>query len=141
MVSSRVHESEIGLINASWSHFIISKDTVKSIGWFDERFPGVGNEDQDYECRLALNQITPSLFRVYGIKNIIFNTKNFSYGEQIEVSEKKYVKLNKIFFDSKWQISDFEQSGFTYVRILNKFIIQKPGMQTPDFYDSLIKLK
>ena len=35
--SSGILNEDIALINLSWSHFLISKATVKKIGWFDER--------------------------------------------------------------------------------------------------------
>ena len=134
---SNVLKSDISIINTSWSHFIISKKIVEKIGWFDERFPGVGNEDQDYECRLVISNIVLADHKVKGLKNIIFQTKDFSYGNEIEVEQKKYVKKNKIFFDSKWELSETKQSGFKYVRILEKYVRLKQGMETPKFYSEV----
>lgn len=131
---SNILKSDVGIINTSWSHFIISKKIVDKIGWFDERFPGVGNEDQDYECRLVFNNIALDNFNIGGLKNIVFLTKDFSYGKDTEVVEKKYVKANKIFFDTKWELSDAERPGFKYVRLVEKFVRLKPDMETPDFY-------
>jgi hypothetical protein len=131
-------KNDIGIINTSWSHFIISKKIIQKIGWFDERLPGVGNEDQDYECRLTMNNIMLVDFRVRGLKNIIFQTKNFSYGKEIDVEEKKYVKQNKIFFDSKWELSKTPKTGFRYVRIMVQYVRLRPGMDTPNFYENFI---
>lgn len=38
-------------INESWSHFAISKQLINKLGWFDERFLGIGEEDGDYQLR------------------------------------------------------------------------------------------
>jgi len=134
LMKSNILSEEIALINRSWSHFIISKKIFKEIGYFDERFPGVGNEDEDYECRLVLKGILIKTFKIKSLKNIVYKTKNFSYGEKVITINEKYVKANKIFFDSKWQTSTTVQDGFNYVEILNLYVKLKTGMETPNFY-------
>jgi len=134
---SDVLKSDIGIINSSWSHFIISNKIVLKIGWFDERFPAVGNEDQDYECRLVMNDLLLSNHKIKGLKNVVFLTKNFSYGKKVDVEEKKYVKQNKIFFDSKWNLSKVPISGYKYVRIMDQYVQLKPEMDTPNFYNEI----
>jgi hypothetical protein len=126
---------EIALMNRSWSHFIISKSIVREIGWFDQRFPGVGNEDEDYECRLVINNIIIPTFRIYGLKNVSFITRNFSYGKDITTVQTKYVKQNKVFFDSKWLLSNVERDDFRFVEILNLGVKLRDGMETPNFYE------
>ena len=126
---------KIMLINRSWSHFFISKEIIKQNGWFDERFPGVGNEDEDYECRLAIAGLKVPSFRVSGLKNVIFKTTNFSYGKNVDVVNSKYVKKNKLFFDSKWTSIEVPKEGYTYVRILQRYVRLEKGMETPRFYD------
>ncbi len=126
--------SPIVLINRSWSHFIIEKSIIEKNGWFDERFPGVGNEDEDYECRLVFNGIYPKSIHVNAVKNIVFQTKDFSYGSNTEIVNKKYVKENQLFFNTKWEISDIPQDGFKYVEIMHRFVKPKSGMSTPNFY-------
>ena len=138
---SDVLKSDIGIINSSWSHFIISNKIVLKIGWFDERFPAVGNEDQDYECRLVMNDLLLSEHQIKGLKNVVFLTKNFSYGKKVDVEEKKYIKQNKIFFDSKWNLSKDPKSGYKYVRILDQYVQLKPEMDTPNFYNEINSFK
>jgi hypothetical protein len=41
------------LLNGTFSHFMISKTVMKRIGWFDERFTGIGAEDGDCARRAA----------------------------------------------------------------------------------------
>lgn len=124
----------IQLINRSWSHFIISKQIVSQIGWFDERFPGIGNEDEDYETRLALNSIHIQSSKIRSINNLVINSNDFSYGNSIAVINGKYVKANKDFFDQKWEQSKVPKDGFTYVEILKCYLKLKEGMETPNFY-------
>ena len=136
LYNSNIIDNQIALINRSWSHFLISKTIVTKIGWFDQRFPGVGNEDEDYECRLVLNDIEIKDYRIKGLKNIVFITSNFSYGKDILTVNTKYVRQNKIFFDSKWDFSEIELPFYRYVKILNGYIKLKDGMETPVFYNS-----
>ena len=44
-------QQELVLINGSWSHFAISRNCLNRVGWFDEYFLGIGEEDGDYEVR------------------------------------------------------------------------------------------
>ena len=130
---SSILNEEVALINRSWSHFLISKNIIKQIGWFDQRFPAVGNEDEDYECRLSLLGISIKSFKINGLKNISFITKNFSW-KSTNVINKKYVRENQLFFNSKWEVIDQPEPGYTYVEILGKYVKLIKGMETPDFY-------
>lgn len=130
---SDILKSKIHLINKSWSHFLISKSIIKQIGWFDERLPGVGNEDEDYEARLAIEGINIFTTRLWSLKNEIFETTDFSYGKNVEITT-KYIKANQVFFNSKWELSKEQKKGFTWVRILNQYARLKEGMETPNFY-------
>jgi len=134
---SKILKEEIALINRSWSHFMISKIIIKQNGWFDERFPAVGNEDEDYESRLVSNNIILKSYVLNGIKNEIFITKNFSYGLNVESINIKYVKSNKIFFDKKWKTSTDFFPGSFFVEILNMYVKQNEGMETPNFYEKI----
>ena len=134
---SGILDEEVALINRSWSHFLISKRTISTVGWFDERFPGVGNEDEDFEARLVLAGIGIRSFSVKGLRNVVFQTTDFSYGQDTKVVNVKYVSANKEFFDKKWQVSEVNQDGFVFVSILGKYARLQRGMETPDFYPDL----
>ena len=41
----------LATINRSFSHFLIRDSALKDVGWFDERFVGIGEEDGDYYLR------------------------------------------------------------------------------------------
>ena len=132
---SGILETKIALINQSWSHFMIAKTIISKVGWFDERFPAIGNEDEDYESRLALKQMELSFFHFRSIRAIVTIPVTYSYGEQVEIINEKYLKSNKVFFDTKWEITAQPTEGYHYVRILNAYVKLKEGMETPRFYN------
>jgi hypothetical protein len=134
---SGVTSMDIAVLKLSWSHFLISKRVVSQIGWFDERFPGVGNEDEDYEARLALRGMPVESVTLGGLKNIVVKTKDFSYGKTVDMVNDKYMNANKRFFHSKWDLSDNPRDGYAYVRILGRHARIKAGMETPDFYPAM----
>jgi glycosyl transferase family 2 len=131
---SGILKKELGLLNWSWSHFLISKRIIHQIGWFDERFPGVGNEDEDYEARLVIAGVYIESVEISGLKNIIIQTKDFSYGKHTETVNIKYVKENKTIFDKKWDMLPEPKDGYVFVRLLGKHLKLNAGMETPNFY-------
>lgn len=135
LISSEILNEEIALINRSWSHFLISKNTIKKNGWFDERFPAIGNEDEDYETRLVLNKIELPVFKFRQILNVVDIPKEYSYGKKPDLVHVKYIKANQDLFHSKWDVSSHQKPGFVYVEILNAYLKLKEGMDTPNFYD------
>jgi hypothetical protein len=40
-------------INGSWSHFLITRSCIREVGFFDERYLGIGEEDGDYFRRYS----------------------------------------------------------------------------------------
>ncbi|MDG1476884.1 MAG: hypothetical protein P8Q14_07035 [Vicingaceae bacterium] len=135
--ASGILDEPCGLINASWSHFLMSNKIIKKNGWFDERFPGVGYEDQDYEIRLVLNGITIKDFKVGGLKNLVFKTTDFSYGENVETDFEKYSSDNGKVFFKKWKVTQVEEKGFTWVRIIQAYAQPIEEMETPNFYPEI----
>ncbi|MEJ5961291.1 glycosyltransferase family 2 protein [Pedobacter immunditicola] len=131
---SGILSERIALLNQSWSHFMISREIVNLVGWFDERFPAIGNEDEDYESRLVLKQVDLSFFHFRSIKAILTIPVTYSYGEQVDIINTKYLKANKVFFDTKWDTVAQPTEGYHYVRILNAWVKLKEGMDTPRFY-------
>lgn len=128
---------DCGIINGSWSHFLISKSIIKKVGWFDERFPGVGYEDHDYEIRLTLKGLPLIEVNVNHLKNIVYKTKDFSYGNNIETVFEKYSSVNEKHYLSKWEFSETEKEGFVFVRIIQGYAKLKTGMETPNFYTNI----
>lgn len=58
------------LINRSWSHFLINKDELDTLGYFDERLLGIGEEDGDMTWRYLkqYGEAIPS-FKIKAFKN------------------------------------------------------------------------
>lgn len=134
---SKILDSNFGLINGSYSHFLIDKKIIKQIGWFDERFPGIGYEDHDYEIRLALQGIFPDFYNFKTIKNETVIPKDWSWGNTDTKIFKKYSNANEKHYFSKWEISDNEKEGFVFVRIIQGYVKLKDGMETPNFYPTI----
>ena len=135
--TTNILNHDFGIINSSWSHFLISKPIISKAGWFDERFPGVGYEDQDYEIRLVLQGVPFIDVKVTHLKNIVYQTKDFSYGKNIETDYKKYSSSNGKHYFSKWETSDIAKQGFIYARIIQGYAKLKDGMETPNFYPEI----
>jgi hypothetical protein len=134
-------------LNQSFSHFLVSKSTIKTVGWFDERFLGIGHEDGDYARRCAsieyeydVNIECPSL------KNLQIQETVVGYTTRDSEKSGNYSIYNEKFFRKKWKHSDNPQKGYFYIPIrhLKEFEGLPPGpssycklrrgMETPIFY-------
>jgi hypothetical protein len=94
--------SNVGVmtLNDSWSHFAITKKCMGTVGWFDERLLGIGQEDGDFAFRYEQVMGFPvtscqfkSLLNVVDESadtSIVKNKANYSLYNDIFI-EKKYV--------------------------------------------------
>jgi hypothetical protein len=90
----------ISKINGSFSHFILNKQTIEEIGYFDERLLGFGEEDGDITYRLLKIGKSIDNNSVNGIINIISNTRH----DHIKSGIGKYSKFNRDFiYNEKYQ--------------------------------------
>lgn len=64
------NEGKTFLINRSWSHFLINREELDTLGYFDERLLGIGQEDGDMTWRYIkqYGEAIPS-FKIRGFKN------------------------------------------------------------------------
>lgn len=129
-------DSNFGIINQSYSHYLINKSIIKKVGWFDERFPAIGYEDHDYEIRMALQGLVPDFFNFSSIKNEVVVPKDWSWGENDNIILRKYSSANEKHYLSKWEFSETEKEGFIFVRIAQTYVKLKTGMETPNFYNT-----
>ena len=132
--ATSIFGEDVAIINASWSHFLISKEAVGTYGWFDERFPGVGYEDHDFEIRLKLKGKEVNSYPVKDLFNISYVTTDFSWGKNEKTIFNKYSSVNGDHYFSKWEFSDTEKEGYAFVRIIQGYAKMKPEMETPNFY-------
>lgn len=109
---------EIFTLNLSWSHFVISKNMVKKVGWFDERLLGIGYEDTDYEIRLALKGIPMGDMRIHGLHDCGAPPDDASWADISTITMGKYSQINREFFEKKWGAVPFDQvSGNDFIKI------------------------
>lgn len=100
------------VINNSWSHVFLNRSEVDNVGWFDERFLGVGEEDGDFELRYHESQkhaiAKESNFYIH---NVI--AQEDCLNGQIKV-HKKYSKFNRDFLFEKYPKTSEDDSNKRY---------------------------
>jgi len=96
-------------LNGSWSHFVISKDIIRKVGWFDERFLGVGDEDGDYICRLAMEGLPLKNISVRRLNNYVASQEDAGWANFSNIVNEKYSQINREFFLKKWYHSAFDE--------------------------------
>ncbi|MEI6490423.1 MAG: glycosyltransferase [bacterium] len=103
-------------INGSWSHFFITKDIIKEIGWFDENFTGIGQEDADYMFRMTIKNVPITDTACLGIKNYVAPAENPTWKNVSAVTDSKYSSANKEYIKSKYYTAEFnpEITSFDY---------------------------
>lgn len=127
----------IALIDNSFSHFLIDKTIIKSVGWFDERFTEIGGEDDDFHVRLELENIPLKRYRLNLFRSYKPPLRFNSYGKKVSEQEGGYSTVNSNFLLKKWEISDKRFDGaINIVKSQGNFWKLKPGMETPDFYNN-----
>ena len=125
------------LINNSWSHYLIHKSILNKVGWFDERFEGIGNEDQDYEFRLLNAGILIENYYTNKIRNEVEQPSDYSYGKDMQVVNNKYSAINEIHMNKKWNIYTKEQANTIYSKKFNIWYDPVPNLTTPNFYPDI----
>ncbi len=131
---------ENGVVNNSWSHSWFSKETVKKVGWFDERFPAIGQEDGDYGLRIAMQKRQKSIevlhqqnIYCFGITNIVAGNTDPGWKKDSAIVGSGYAQSNKDYFEKKWEIS--KEPLAQGIRLQKEYYRIRPGMETPNFYD------
>lgn len=80
VVSNHIESSEyfgLSIINNTFSFFVVNKDYLDSLNYFDERLLGFGEEDGDIMYRVKKHS-GHSIFRLYasGIENIVSDIRH-----------------------------------------------------------------
>lgn len=87
------------LINRSWSHFLINRDELDALGYFDERLLGIGEEDGDMTWRYIkqYGDAIPS-FKIKGFQNFAEETvRSYKPTNILTHSGTKYSLFNRKF--------------------------------------------
>lgn len=131
---------ETCVVNNTWSLGVFSKETIRKVGWFDERFPAIGQEDGDYGLRMAIQKGQKHIMvnhqhniYCFGVTNIIAGNEDPGWKKTSEVVGGKYAQANKDYFEKKWEISKQPLEGG--IKLQNDYYRIRPGMETPKFYD------
>ena len=132
--ASDILNTEMTVINGSWSHLMISKATMAKAGWFDERFPGIGYEDHDYEIRMTMAELPIERRLMDSLNNLSHVPDDYSWGEDHALIFNKYSGVNGEHYEKKWDIVAEAKAGYTYVEIVKGWVALKEGMHTPDFH-------
>jgi hypothetical protein len=100
---------EIFTLNKTWSHVVVSKDIIRKVGWFDERFMGVGFEDTDYVIRLARKGIPLEDREIHGLLNLhdgLALPEDTGWADISGLTLGKYSQINWEFFKKKWGVGE-----------------------------------
>ncbi len=126
------------LLNRTWCHFVTTKETVRRVGWFEERFPGIGWEDNDYMFRMKMAGVECPSEKALGIFNLSTDNDNNPGWENPSDRKMKYTSANEDYFQTKWWTEKYDGPRSSYQYDSNspygRFEL-KPGMDTPLFYD------
>lgn len=122
------------LINRSWSHYLINRDELDTLGYFDERLLGIGEEDGDMTWRYIkqYGEAIPS-FKIKGFQNYAEETVRSYKPVNVQThSGTKYSLFNRKFiheekysptaegirgmFDTPVEINDPGEKQYPYER-------------------------
>lgn len=85
--------------NGSFSHFIVNKQIIDKLGYFDERLLGFGEEDGDITFRMMRENMKVDNVPVSGVINIVSNVRH----DHIKPGIGKYSNFNRQFiYESKY---------------------------------------
>lgn len=112
----------IATINGTWSHFLITREILDAVGWFDEGLTEIGYEDADYEVRLACRGIPLSRFQMNGLWSWEDQPSEYSYGSRLEIPDGKYSGKNRNYFFSKWTTFERETPGCRFFPMVGRWV-------------------
>lgn len=120
------------LINNSWSHFVINRNEIDELGYFDERLLGIGEEDGDMIWRyIDTYGIEVPSYKIRGIVNHAEATVRTYKPHNIRThSGTKYSLFNREFmFNEKYAFDERGIKGiFGYpVRVKDPCFTQYPN--------------
>lgn len=103
------NEGKTFLINRSWSHFLINREELDALGYFDERLLGIGEEDGDMSWRYIkqYGEAIPS-FKIKGFQNFAEETVRSYKPVNVQThSGTKYSLFNRKFIhEQKYSPTD-----------------------------------
>ena len=118
------------IINRSWSHFVISKDIVKKVGWFEERLPGTGQEDGDYRARMENLGFEVIQANCHGVINYVAPQKNAGWQNISSVSKMggKSSEANDEFFNKNLLKAENPKKATQHIKLIREW--KRPNFMT-----------
>ena len=117
------NEGKSFLINRSWSHFLINRNELDALGYFDERLLGIGEEDGDMTWRY-IKQFgeTISSYKIKGFENFAEETVRSYKPTNIQThSGTKYSLFNRKFIhEEKYSPVDVGIQGMFDTAVIMK---------------------
>ncbi|HIJ77957.1 MAG: hypothetical protein OEY01_01450 [Desulfobulbaceae bacterium] len=122
-------------VNNSFSHFVIARDELDTIGYFDEKLLGIGEEDGDFVWRYMKQYGEPlPNFELDCFKNFAAKTSDYIPPHIACHSSSKYSRFNRSYmFNEKYKkVAEGIQGMFDYpVELIKSSPKQYPN---EDFY-------
>lgn len=135
---SGIINEKIALIDNSFSHFMINKELIKKVGWFDERFTEIGGEDDDFHVRLELLNIPLKRYNLNIFKSYKPSLLVNSYGRDTKKQVGGYSTANTNFLFTKWEVLNQPFDGsIKIIKSMGNYWKLKEGMGTPNFYENV----
>lgn len=140
VLQSGILSEYFAIINGTWGISVRGKFVIRQVGFFDERLPEIGGEDDDYAARCAIAGIDIPYFRIRSVTGLSRKQKKRnilnSWGKNMKEQIGGYSTLNHVFLHfQKWETSDEPFEGATFVpNRTPKYWKLRPGMETPNFY-------
>ena len=103
---------ELGLLNSSWSHFVIAPTTVARVGAFDPGFPGIGFEDMDYTARASLAGVVISNHLCGYLHHQDDKPETTSFDDVSGRIWGKYTSANQEHFARQWEPCPADEGVF-----------------------------
>lgn len=127
LIRELITQNKLVTINRSFSHFGISRKCIEEVGFFDEHFIGIGEEDRDYFYRYESKYLS----KPYNFSTDIF----YNFGDESRDNEvqknpgEKYSRFNTIIqqeFYSNTPEGTIQGRYEFPVKRLNKFLDPRP---------------
>lgn len=93
-----------------FSCFMVSPQTIKTIGYFDEHFTGGYFEDNDYHTRILVAGKVAAA--TDSAKFYHYGSRTVNVDDDLKVTSQKYYQQNRQYFKKKWGV-DIHQRAFS----------------------------
>lgn len=128
--------------NGSFSNYMITKELIARIGWFDEHFiAGASETDGDMEVRMYQAGLTPRVVSAPLIRWQRFdNVRTWSKKLGGVGKDRKTSNYNHDYFLKKWNFSQTQIPESIYVPIVSGYVSgPNSGFETPNPYPDVLQ--